>query len=133
MFEGRQGPVSVEINSHFSVNDSQVLVEAALADLGVAVVADYLARPYVARGELCRVLEEYTIPDLWVSAWVPVSRAQDRLVVAMCDWLREAVQPVAPWDHGAPEGGAAGHAAAPLLTSRSAGPARSAGRPPEGT
>ncbi|PJE26763.1 HTH-type transcriptional regulator DmlR [Pseudooceanicola marinus] len=133
VFEGRQGPVSVEINPHFSVNDSQVLVEAALADLGVAVVADYLARPYVARGELCRVLEEYTIPDLWVSAWVPVSRAQDRLVVAMCDWLREAVQPVAPWDHGASEGGAAGHAAAQLLTSRSAGPARSAGRPPEGT
>ncbi|MCA0942643.1 LysR family transcriptional regulator [Yangia mangrovi] len=119
IFEGAQGPVSVEINSHFSVNDSQVLVEAALADLGVAVVADYLARPHVARGTLCRVLEEYAIPELWISAWVPVSRSKDRLVMAMCDWLREAVQPVAPWDRGTVEGGGAADAsAAPLLTSR---------------
>ncbi|MBR9766107.1 MAG: LysR family transcriptional regulator [Rhodobacteraceae bacterium] len=121
VFEGKQGPVSVEINSHFSVNDSQVLVEAALADLGVAVVADYLARVHVERGALTRVLTDYAIPDLWVSAWVPVQRVKDPLVMAMCDWLRDAVQPVAPWDRdwalrGAD--GAATAAAAPLLTSR---------------
>lgn len=128
VFEGTQGPVSVEINSRFSVNDSQVLVEAALADLGVAVVADYMARPHVARGTLCRVLTDYAVPDLWVSAWVPVQRAKDRLVLAMCDWLRAAVQPVAPWDR-MPEGaegqgmaeGLGAAVAAPRVTSRSAG------------
>lgn len=98
VFEGDQGPVSVEIHSRFSVNDSLVLVESVLADLGVAVVAEYLARPHIARGALEVVLPEYKVPDLWISAWVPATRTQDRLVMAMCDWLARAVHPLAPWD-----------------------------------
>ena len=98
VFEGAQGPVSVEVHSRFSVNDSLVLVDSALADLGVAVVAEYLARPHLKTGALQKVLPAYSVPDLWVSAWIPATRAQDRLVMAMCDWLKQAVQPVAPWD-----------------------------------
>lgn len=103
IFEGEQGPVSVEIHSRFSVNDSLVLVESALADLGIAVVAEYLARPHIESGALVDILPEYSVPDIWVSAWIPTMRAQDRLVMAMCDWIIQAVQPLAPWDRPQPD------------------------------
>lgn len=98
VFEGSQGPVSVEIHSRFSVNDSMVLVDSALADRGIAIVAEYLARPHIESGALIELLPDYAVPDLWISAWFPTMRAQDRLVTAMCDWLKQAVQPFAPWD-----------------------------------
>jgi DNA-binding transcriptional LysR family regulator len=105
VFEGTQGPVSVEIHSRFSVNDSLVLVESAIANLGIAVVAEYLARPHLQNGTLVDLLPDYTVPDLWISAWVPTMRAQDRLVLAMCDWLKQAVHPLAPWDRPQPDRG----------------------------
>ncbi|KAA2314969.1 LysR family transcriptional regulator [Pseudooceanicola sediminis] len=97
-FIGEQGPVSVDVHSRFSVNDSQVLVDAALLNLGVALVAGYLARPYVETGQLCEVLPGFAVPDIWVNAYIPKTQIKKELVSAMLDWIRDAVAPVAPWD-----------------------------------
>ncbi|WP_238366483.1 LysR family transcriptional regulator [Mesobacterium pallidum] len=99
-FDGIHGPVTVDAHARLSVNDSGILLDAAVSGLGIALVSEYLARPHLERGTLVEVLPDFPVPDLWISAWVPQARSQDRLVMGMCAWLQRAVQPVPPWDKG---------------------------------
>ena len=61
--------VSVGIRGSFSANNSEVLREAVLGGLGVALLPDFSARLYVASGRLVPLL-----PD-----WLPVSAYGNRL------------------------------------------------------
>lgn len=56
---GARGSQEVSIKSRFAVNDMQVLVQACVAGLGIALVPQLLAGPMIAQGKLVRVLPTY--------------------------------------------------------------------------
>ncbi len=87
---------SVAVRGPLAANNSEALREAALGDLGIALLPDFSAQAALAEGRLQVVLP----------AWRPVGAFADRLwairphsaqvplgVRALVDWLREALSP----------------------------------------
>jgi DNA-binding transcriptional LysR family regulator len=65
------GPVTVTVNGPFSANNSEVLRDAALDDLGVALLPDFTAQAAIRSGRLIALLPE----------WRPVGGFADQLYV----------------------------------------------------
>jgi DNA-binding transcriptional LysR family regulator len=63
LFEGPEGRVSIPITSRFRVNQSEPLLGAALAGLGVLLQPLELLRDALDTGALVRLLPEYEIPS----------------------------------------------------------------------
>lgn len=97
-FDGPSGPVDVDVQTSFSVNDSHVLLSAVEKDLGITMMARHIARPSIQAGRVVEVLADYAVPSLWVKALVPENRRRNPAVQAVVQWLIEASHPVAPWD-----------------------------------
>jgi DNA-binding transcriptional LysR family regulator len=97
-FETPTGPIDVDVQTSFSVNDSHVLLSAVEKDLGITMMAKHIARESIREGRVVEVLAEFPVPDLWVKALVPENRRRNPAVQAVVEWLIEAAQPVAPWD-----------------------------------
>jgi DNA-binding transcriptional LysR family regulator len=97
-FDAESGPIDIEVQTSFSVNDSHVLLSAVEKDLGITMMARHIARPSIEAGKVVEVLPDFPVPDLWVKAMVPENRRRNPAVQAVVEWLIEASQPVAPWD-----------------------------------
>lgn len=97
-FESNAGVIDIDVRSSIGVNDSQVLINAVEQDLGVAIVAEHIARASIEAGTLVTILEDYPPPNMWVKALVPKSRSNNPAVLAAIKWLKDACQPLPPWD-----------------------------------
>lgn len=95
-FTGPEGPVSVEVMPRLAANDGKVLLAAALAGNGIALLGHYLAGPALAEGRLVRVLAEYALPELLIKAVVPETKVHTETMRALLAWLTEAFGPAAP-------------------------------------
>ncbi len=100
-FESARGPVMVEVHARLTVNDSQLLFDAAVLGLGVAVLPTYLARDAVAAGRLSVLLPEFPVTPLWFKAMVPRNRVHKPELAALVDHLKADFAPVPLWDRGA--------------------------------
>jgi len=98
LFDSAQGPVSVAIHPRLSANDGQVLLAAARAGSGIALLSNYIARPALRRGELVPVLPPFTVPEIWMKALVPETRRHVARVQALVDVLIAAFS-TPPWDN----------------------------------
>jgi hypothetical protein len=49
-------------------------------------------------GTLVRVLEEFTVPTVWMKALVPEDRAAFRACGSLLTFLKARYSPVPPWD-----------------------------------
>lgn len=96
-FNGPQGPTTVEINPRISANDGQVLLRAALAGNGIALLSEYLTAPRLAARELVSVLERYQPPERWVKMLIPDARMQVRRINALAQFIKCAFSPSPPW------------------------------------
>ena len=96
MFGSAQGPVSVTIQPRLSANDGQILLAAARAGNGIALLSDYLAVPALRSGDLLAVLADFTVPQLWIKALVPENRRHVARVRALVEALTAAFSPP-PW------------------------------------
>ncbi len=85
--QGPQGLTGVDVRARLRTNDGIALRNAATAGLGIALLADYLVAPALARGELQEVLPEWKLPDLWLKAMVPASRGELPRIRALLQWL----------------------------------------------
>jgi DNA-binding transcriptional LysR family regulator len=61
-FEGAEGRVIADANSVITVNDTDLLLSAALNGAGLALLAETHVAPHVAKGDLVRVLEDWCGP-----------------------------------------------------------------------
>lgn len=94
-FEPRKGAgerVAVQIAGSFAANNSEVLREAALGGLGIALVPDFSAQDHISAGKLEVVLPDWRIDGafgehLW--AVRPHGAHVPRTVKALVDFLRE--------------------------------------------
>jgi len=96
-FFSSKGPITVDIRPRMNANDSQVLLTAAKADNGIALLSNYVALPALRSGELVSVLDAFALPEIWVKALIPENRIQVTRVRSLVDFLVTSFTPP-PWD-----------------------------------
>lgn len=92
-FESPSGTVRVQVQNTFNANDSTMLLKAVERDLGIAILASYIAQPAVNSGRVVTVLPDFRLPDLMVKAMVPENRRSNAAVQALVQRLVEATRP----------------------------------------
>lgn len=95
---GASGTVSVNIHSKFNTNDNQMLLMAASAGNGIAVLSTVVSGAALRSGELVQVLDDYRPEEFWLKAMVPENRAEVPRVQELLKWLQAEFAPVPPWD-----------------------------------
>ena len=72
---------------HVRANSPDVLIRLARSGAGVVAVADFFAEPYLARGELQRILPDWRLPDADCWAVFPGRRLMPAKTRAFIDML----------------------------------------------
>jgi DNA-binding transcriptional LysR family regulator len=88
-FESRRGLINVDVKAKLSANDSQLLLRAAIAGMGIARIASHIAMPSIARGELVTLLPDYPVPEFWVKALIPKNRIDKPAVRQLVGILKQ--------------------------------------------
>lgn len=91
-FISPRGLVGVDLRPKLKSNDGAALCQAALDGLGITVLGDYLVAEPVTAGTLVEVLPDHRLPDLWLKALVPESRAALPRIQRLLAWLRTQLQ-----------------------------------------
>jgi len=92
--ERRTPHVTVAVRGAFCANNSEVLREAALSGLGIALLPDFSAGPALAQGELVEVLPRWqNVGAFGEQLWAirPYSPHVPRAVHALVAYLREVL------------------------------------------
>ena len=76
---------------HVRANSPDVLIRLARSGAGVVAVADFFAEPYLARGELQRILPDWCLPDATCWAVFPGRRLMPAKTRAFIDMLAGAM------------------------------------------
>jgi LysR family transcriptional regulator, regulator for bpeEF and oprC len=84
--------VELTLDSVLAVNDQDAYVVAGLMSFGIVKVANYVARPYLASGQLTQVLTDWTAEQLPISVMYPQSRHLSAKVRTFVDWVSELIQ-----------------------------------------
>jgi DNA-binding transcriptional LysR family regulator len=88
-FEGRRGSINVDVKAKLSANDSQLLLRAAVAGMGIARIARHVVMPSLERGELVTLLPDYPVPEFWVKALIPKNRIERPAVRQLLGILKQ--------------------------------------------
>src|SRR6266480_2642558 len=78
----------VRVEGHFIVNGTPAMLVAAWAGLGVASVLEDLVLPYLKRGQLKRVLEDWCPPNSGYHLYYPSRRQSSSAFTLLVDALR---------------------------------------------
>ncbi|MCA9653271.1 MAG: LysR family transcriptional regulator [Myxococcales bacterium] len=84
-------PAAIEVPGRVDLDQGQLLVEAALAGLGVAQVFDFMAHEPIREGRLVEVLHPFAAPGPEVFALVLPQQAKAPKVRAFLDFATEAL------------------------------------------
>jgi DNA-binding transcriptional LysR family regulator len=99
--EGPEGPVTVRIDSPLKTNSSEVVREAVIAGLGIALRSTWDVGPELRAGSLVRILPAYGgLRNVAVHAVYPSRRHLAQKVRAFIDHLADLFGPTPPWDEG---------------------------------
>jgi DNA-binding transcriptional LysR family regulator len=74
-------------HQHVRANSPEVLIRLARSGAGVVAVADFFAEPYLAHGELQRILPDWCLPDVTCWAVFPGRRLMPAKTRAFIDML----------------------------------------------
>lgn len=91
-FDSAAGRVSVKVQPRLNTNEAQLLLSAALAGNGIAILGAYLARPALDSGALLPLLADYPLDALWLKALLPENRANVPKVQALVRHLKAELQ-----------------------------------------
>ncbi|NUA27363.1 LysR family transcriptional regulator [Cupriavidus basilensis] len=86
---GPEGEVTVPIRPGLLCSNAELAHQAALADMGVAMLSAYLARPNIEAGRLTHILQQYRLPRRDVSVVYPSRKFLPTKVRAFIDFLLE--------------------------------------------
>jgi len=89
----------VEVRTRMIVNDFDLLDEAALADLGIAMVPVFRCLESLRSGKLQRVLPDWCSGTTALHAVYPSTRHLSPKVKAFLDHLSQQMSPP-PWQQG---------------------------------
>lgn len=80
------------------VNNGEVLRDAAVGGLGIALIPTFIAAPAIARGELEIILSGHRAPTSTISAVYLANRHLTSKVRVFIDFLRAYIGTEPPWD-----------------------------------
>ncbi|MBW8299918.1 MAG: LysR family transcriptional regulator [Hydrogenophaga sp.] len=81
------GTISVSVSGPIEVNSPLATLRAARAGLGVAMIPDFIARPYIETGELVPLFDDYLPKDRGIYAVYPHRRYLPAKVRVFVDFL----------------------------------------------
>ncbi len=87
---------NVVVAARMAADDADVLIEAAIAGLGLFYTVDWHAGPHIAAGTLVPVLEDWGIPDDGGVYVVTPARGAPPKTRAFSDWIAKGLNPE-PW------------------------------------
>lgn len=87
-FEQGAREVVVRVEGQLTVNDINVIKQAALNDVGLAFMPEDIARPHIDAGELVHVLSDWTPPFPGYHLYYPSRRQHSPAFAAFVDALR---------------------------------------------
>jgi DNA-binding transcriptional LysR family regulator len=87
-FEGPQGRVSVAVEDVLTLNDTDLLLSAALRGIGIAFLAETVVRPHLASGDLVRVLDEWCEPVPGFHLYYPNRANMPAALRAFVDYMK---------------------------------------------
>jgi DNA-binding transcriptional LysR family regulator len=93
-FQDRHEEIKVRVNSRFSSNHGDAVIDAAVQGLGLAMVLSYQIQPYVASGVLSVVLEQFEPPPVPIHAVYPHARLLSAKVRVFLDFIAENLRQV---------------------------------------
>lgn len=88
-FSRHGAEIAIDVPGNLTLDDNDLLVEAAAAGRGIAYVPEYFARPLLTSGRLVTVLEEWCPPIPGLALYYPRSRHIPSPLRAFIDLLRE--------------------------------------------
>lgn len=101
-FIGKTGPVDVQIEPKLRSNSALHLMNATCMGNGICLMSSHITNPYLARGELVCVLEDYPVPDLWSRIHIPENRLELSHVRALNAYLQASLKTfdIVSWVNG---------------------------------
>jgi LysR family transcriptional regulator for bpeEF and oprC len=91
-FERAGQKVQLTLDGILAVNDQDANIIAGLTGIGIAKVANYMARPYLESGQLTQVLTDWTAEQFPISVIYPQSRHLSAKLRIFVDWVSELIQ-----------------------------------------
>lgn len=85
--------VTVHPQGRFKADSAFVLVEAAVAGIGIVAMGETVAHPYVASGALVPIMTDYQLPPVGIYIVRPPGQNPARKVRVLIDLLAEAFTP----------------------------------------
>lgn len=93
----RHRPDAIRVSPALTSNDGEVVRNWALAGLGIILRSQWDVAPFVARGELQRILAGFDFEGADVLALVPTRHGISARVTRFVEFLKEQFQPRPPW------------------------------------
>lgn len=88
-FSKRDAEIAVDVPGNLTLDDSDLLVQAAVEGRGIAYVPDHFARPFLASRQLLTVLDDWCPPMAGLALYYPRSRHTPSPLRAFIDLIRE--------------------------------------------
>ncbi|WP_246733011.1 LysR family transcriptional regulator [Rhizobium laguerreae] len=88
-FSKRSAEVAVDVPGNLTLDDNDLLVQAAAGGRGIAYVPEYFAQPFLVSGQLVTVLDDWCPPTPGLALYYPRSRHVPSPLRAFIDLLRE--------------------------------------------
>lgn len=86
---GAAGEQTISVNGVLCSNNGEVLKDAAVRGLGIALLPTFIVKPELQQGTLQIVLPDYHPPELSISVIYPVNRHLTTKVRLLVDFLQE--------------------------------------------
>jgi DNA-binding transcriptional LysR family regulator len=88
-FEKNGRELNVRVEGQFTLNSTSQMLSAALAGSGLAYLPETMAQPYLTRGRLKRVLDEWCLPYSGYHLFYPSRRQPSAAFALVVDALRD--------------------------------------------
>ncbi|MDX3927160.1 MAG: LysR family transcriptional regulator [Shinella sp.] len=88
-FSKRGAEVAIDVPGNLTLDDNDLLVQAAADGRGIAYVPEYFAQPFLGTGQLVTVLDDWCPPTPGLALYYPRSRHVPSPLRAFIDLLRE--------------------------------------------
>jgi LysR family transcriptional regulator, regulator for bpeEF and oprC len=108
MFERGGAPFTLPLSGRLNINNSEALIDAAVAGQGIVSVATFLAADAVKAGRLKVILREFVTKGPTVSAVYLPTRHLSTRIRAFLDFLAAVVPEEPAWDRAVLGSGGAG-------------------------
>ncbi|MBU2091801.1 MAG: LysR family transcriptional regulator [Alphaproteobacteria bacterium] len=99
-FSGPEGVIRVRVSGQMRANNGDVLMEAAIAGMGIVQLPSFICGDAVRDGRLVPILTNYTLPGAAIHAVYPHARHVSTKVRAFVDFLAHRFGSEPYWDRG---------------------------------